>query len=124
MPAGVFSRAALALVLVSLPAQFSAGLVELAALRGVHPSSKALYGGETIQCDGGKTHPIGAFNDDFCDCSDGTDEPGAFRAFNFLPHFFFLNVLLVASQGPRRARTGASSAGTGATWLLPSSHRA
>jgi protein kinase C substrate 80K-H len=74
-------RVALVLLHVTLWAPFSAGLGELgAALRGVHPANKDLYEREFFQCDGGKMHPIGAVNDDFCDCSDGTDEPGTFLA--------------------------------------------
>lgn len=79
--APLLSRATVAaLLLATLPGQASAAVLDDVAgtaLRGVHPDKKASFlGVETFQCDGGKRHPITAFNDDFCDCSDGTDEPG------------------------------------------------
>jgi protein kinase C substrate 80K-H len=49
--------------------------------RGVHPSSLSQYKpkGATWTClDGVKTIPWSAVNDDYCDCMDGSDEPGAF----------------------------------------------
>ena len=51
-------------------------------LRGVGPDGLAKYTGRsTFECDlevGGKKKslPISAVNDDYCDCLDGTDEPG------------------------------------------------
>jgi protein kinase C substrate 80K-H len=47
-------------------------------LRGVHPSDAALYAGQTFACkDGSKTDlPLTKVNDDYCDCADGSDEPG------------------------------------------------
>jgi len=37
----------------------------------------AKYSGKTFTClDGSATIPISAVNDDFCDCADGSDEPG------------------------------------------------
>lgn len=37
------------------------------------------YSSEVIKCkDGSRSFTIDRLNDDFCDCVDGTDEPGAF----------------------------------------------
>ncbi len=49
--------------------------------RGVHPSFLSKYKpeGSTWTClDGSKTISWTAVNDDYCDCPDGSDEPGAF----------------------------------------------
>lgn len=35
----------------------------------------AAAAGGTLTCDGGRTLPSAALNDDFCDCADGSDEP-------------------------------------------------
>lgn len=48
---------------------------------GVHPSLLSQYKpkGTTWTClDGTKTIPWSAVNDDYCDCIDGSDEPGTF----------------------------------------------
>eukprot|EP00894_Picocystis_sp_ML_P002606 jgi/Pico_ML_1/53123/g3729.t2 len=46
-------------------------------MRGVHPSDLARYSGQKFACkDGSKTFQIDRFNDDYCDCVDGSDEPG------------------------------------------------
>ncbi|KAI8622060.1 glucosidase II beta subunit-like-domain-containing protein [Chytriomyces sp. MP71] len=48
-------------------------------LRGIDPSQKQKYtrGSESFEClDGSNTIPALAVNDDFCDCKDGSDEPG------------------------------------------------
>lgn len=130
--APALTRAALAaLLLAALPARASSAvLADVAgALRGVHPDKKAAFiGVETFQCDGGKKHPISAFNDDYCDCSDGTDEPGARslrstetpgasegRVFILFP---------AASQARRRARTASITAETGVTCRRQSSRPA
>ncbi|KAF9964202.1 hypothetical protein BGZ70_006784 [Mortierella alpina] len=48
--------------------------------RGVAPSRNHLYtskGAENWKClDGSKSIPYAAINDDYCDCADGSDEPG------------------------------------------------
>lgn len=57
---------------------FSAGLPPT---RGVHPSLFSQYKpkGTNWTClDGNKTIPWSAVNDDYCDCIDGSDEPGTF----------------------------------------------
>lgn len=46
-------------------------------LRGVSPQDEKYYEAATIWCkDGSKIFPPERLNDDFCDCVDGTDEPG------------------------------------------------
>ncbi|KAG0607835.1 hypothetical protein M758_8G058600 [Ceratodon purpureus] len=46
-------------------------------IRGIDPRDLAHYQGETIWCkDGSKSFPRERLNDNFCDCADGTDEPG------------------------------------------------
>lgn len=50
-------------------------------IRGVHPSLLSQYKpkGTTWTClDGNKTIPWSAVNDDYCDCIDGSDEPGIY----------------------------------------------
>ncbi|CAM6125383.1 unnamed protein product [Calypogeia fissa] len=46
-------------------------------LRGVAPKDERYYQTAIIKCkDGSKSFPQERLNDDFCDCADGTDEPG------------------------------------------------
>ncbi|XP_057792412.1 glucosidase 2 subunit beta isoform X2 [Salvia miltiorrhiza] len=46
-------------------------------LTGVHPLDVKYYDAELIKCkDGSKSFARDRLNDDFCDCVDGTDEPG------------------------------------------------
>jgi len=58
----------LALLSLALP------LCVLAIPRGVNPSDAAKYG-SPLQCAEGSIPP-NKINDDFCDCADGSDEPG------------------------------------------------
>lgn len=45
--------------------------------RGIAPDDLDYYKGDTIWCkDGLKSFPREHLNDNFCDCADGTDEPG------------------------------------------------
>nr|GLL22857.1 glucosidase 2 subunit beta-like [Ipomoea trifida] len=44
---------------------------------GIHPLDEKYYSLELIKCkDGSKSFTRDRLNDDFCDCLDGTDEPG------------------------------------------------
>ncbi|GAV75977.1 PRKCSH-like domain-containing protein [Cephalotus follicularis] len=46
-------------------------------LLGVHPLDEEYFSSEVIQCkDGSKSFTLDRLNDNFCDCLDGTDEPG------------------------------------------------
>lgn len=47
-------------------------------IRGIHPSKKQFYGPRSdFTClDGSATIPFSLVNDDYCDCKDGSDEPG------------------------------------------------
>lgn len=63
-----------------------------AAVVGVAPEEQAAYAGvSTFQCkDGSLTVPITSLNDDFCDCNDGSDEPGTSACSN--GRFYCANV--------------------------------
>ncbi|KZV46389.1 kinase C substrate family protein [Dorcoceras hygrometricum] len=44
---------------------------------GIHPLDEGYYHGDYIKCkDGSKSFSRDRLNDNFCDCSDGSDEPG------------------------------------------------
>jgi len=47
-------------------------------IRGLHPDRKEFYeAGRDFTClDGSVTVPFALVNDDYCDCRDGSDEPG------------------------------------------------
>ncbi|CAH8389819.1 unnamed protein product [Eruca vesicaria subsp. sativa] len=46
-------------------------------LVGVHPLDEKYFESDIIRCkDGSKSFPRDRLNDNFCDCLDGTDEPG------------------------------------------------
>ncbi|XP_024023379.1 glucosidase 2 subunit beta [Morus notabilis] len=46
-------------------------------LLGVHPLDAKYFASEVIKCkDGSKAFDRARLNDDYCDCADGTDEPG------------------------------------------------
>ncbi|KAL5256381.1 hypothetical protein ACHWQZ_G011566 [Mnemiopsis leidyi] len=45
--------------------------------RGANPKQANLYKGSQFQCaDGSQSFPMEYVNDDYCDCQDGSDEPG------------------------------------------------
>lgn len=70
------------LVLVALPLHASSTSPPTVNIKGVAPSQLHLYPAATStsatwQClDGSKTIPVSSINDDYCDCPDGSDEPG------------------------------------------------
>jgi len=73
----LFMRSLLFLISFGLTLGLAAGVSHT---RGVHPSLLSKYRpkGTTWTClDGVKTIPWTAVNDDYCDCLDGSDEPGA-----------------------------------------------
>lgn len=46
-------------------------------VRGAHPSKIHLYDVDVFSCDDGRTRvPRARINDEYCDCADGSDEPG------------------------------------------------
>lgn len=61
-------------------------LTTSASIRGVPPSLHRVYdaSSDAFKClDGSKSLPWSRINDDYCDCVDGSDEPGK-RELNFL----------------------------------------
>ncbi|KAG6751197.1 hypothetical protein POTOM_045716 [Populus tomentosa] len=47
-------------------------------LLGIHPLDEKYFGSQVIKCkDGSKSFSRDRLNDNFCDCLDGTDEPGS-----------------------------------------------
>lgn len=66
VPAGLLVASALAL-----------SLLPVSPLLGISPQDEKYFAGAVIACrDGSKSFPRDRLNDDFCDCPDGTDEPG------------------------------------------------
>lgn len=61
---------------------------KVARPRGVSLSKASFYqGSDTFHCfDGAESYPFTYVNDDYCDCSDGTDEPGTSACWNGLYH--------------------------------------
>lgn len=57
-------------------------VVPLTTTSGVHPTALDKYQGATFECDNGKVIPISNVNDDYCDCADGSDEPGTNACLN------------------------------------------
>ncbi|XP_062151714.1 glucosidase 2 subunit beta isoform X2 [Alnus glutinosa] len=67
------------IILLSLSFIFAsyASLLSNPPLLGIHPLDEKYYQSDVIKCkDGSKSFTRDRVNDDFCDCVDGTDEPG------------------------------------------------
>lgn len=59
------------------------------------------YESELIRCkDGSNYFPRIRINDDFCDCPDGSDEPGTF-SYNYYDYYFYFLVLVFKMGLPR-----------------------
>ncbi|KAK4799747.1 hypothetical protein SAY86_025112 [Trapa natans] len=73
-------RSSIFLISASALFIFSASLTavrSLSPLLGVHPLEEKYYGAQVIRCkDGTGSFTRDRLNDNFCDCFDGTDEPG------------------------------------------------
>ena len=50
--------------------------VDTNPIRGAPVHTHAKYTADPFACDGGAKHPLSVVNDGYCDCSDGSDEPG------------------------------------------------
>ncbi|XP_059168410.1 glucosidase 2 subunit beta-like isoform X2 [Physella acuta] len=73
-------------LIFSLILSFSAGIYCLERPRGVSIEKAAFYqGSTTFRClSDGKSIPLEHVNDDYCDCADGSDEPGTSACSNGL----------------------------------------
>ncbi|KAK8710085.1 hypothetical protein V6N13_145425 [Hibiscus sabdariffa] len=70
-----FSAISFLIVLVSSSSSSSVRSSSLPL--GIHPLDAKYFSAEVIKCkDGSKSFTRDRLNDDFCDCLDGTDEPG------------------------------------------------
>ncbi|KJE97010.1 hypothetical protein CAOG_07498 [Capsaspora owczarzaki ATCC 30864] len=75
-------------------------------IRGAAPASRPLYraaakSGSFTCVDGSKTIPFAAINDDYCDCPDGSDEPGTSacpRGSFYCPNKRFVPTVLPSSR--------------------------
>lgn len=73
---GIYSVYCQALLLLGL-FTFTVSAFSTPALFGIDPQEKGYYESKKIMCkDGSKSFSRDRLNDDFCDCADGTDEPG------------------------------------------------
>lgn len=64
-------------------------------------TDKEYYSSGTIKCkDGSKSFTKSQLNDDFCDCSDGTDEPGFTSFFSVNYHIFVMFYFLLCIKMP------------------------
>ncbi|EDQ91956.1 uncharacterized protein MONBRDRAFT_31090 [Monosiga brevicollis MX1] len=57
--------------------------------RGAAPKDAPHFAGDAFACDNGKSIPMESVNDEFCDCDDGSDEPGTSACAN--GHFYCTN---------------------------------
>lgn len=56
---------------------FTGSAFSIPAMLGINPQEKGYYESKKIMCkDGFKSFSRDRLNDNFCDCADGTDEPG------------------------------------------------
>lgn len=83
----------LKLTLIAAAATASSLATTSEATRGLPPSMEPRYAaGTDFTClDGLKTIPFSAINDDFCDCADGSDEPGTSACAAVNARFFCRN---------------------------------
>ncbi|RRT41826.1 hypothetical protein B296_00028333, partial [Ensete ventricosum] len=66
------------LLCIAVLALSSSVLLSASPLRGISPQDEMYFAGPVIGCrDGSRTFTKDRLNDGFCDCPDGTDEPGA-----------------------------------------------
>ncbi|GAU22606.1 hypothetical protein TSUD_135060 [Trifolium subterraneum] len=70
------------------------------SLLGVHPLDEKYYSSQSIKCkDGSKSFSRDRLNDNFCDCSDGTDEPDSFDGVGWVAQLVELVELRVTGVG-------------------------
>jgi protein kinase C substrate 80K-H len=90
-------------------------LVPLIPTTGVHPTLFDKYKKDTFQCDNGKVIPIDNVNDNYCDCADGTDEPGIFKmklyfyykqVLNLIYHHCLIIIILSLNTGTNACLNG------------------
>lgn len=95
-------------------------------IRGLDPALSSRYpspdnivlqnvvGGPTFRClDGSATLPASAVNDDYCDCADGSDEPGTSACSASLPGLAPSKTFYCANEGHVPARIFASRVNDG-----------
>ena len=105
-------------LLLALVAQAAAASIS----RGASPSTRAALsaeGGAAVEafvCDGDKKHPIALFNDDFCDCADGTDEPGTRPAAIAHASIVFSSFLPTPRPPPQALQPAPTADFIAATW--------
>lgn len=66
--------------------------VEIPFKFGLAKADQILHNEESFKCrDGSETFPLHFFNDDYCDCKDGSDEPGTTACSHIYPSKFYCN---------------------------------
>jgi len=85
-------------------------LAESAAILGVPPEDQSKYSGSEFRCFDGKGTPLPstAVNDEYCDCEDGSDEPGTGACAGQTSTVFFCR-----NEGSTPRRVYASRVGDG-----------